>query len=130
MIAERLKQDGVDLRVNATVQRVVKTSTGVQLILSGGTQVEADAVLVSVGRQPNLDSLGLLEAKVAHGWGGIQVNKYLRTSQKNIYAAGDCTGGYQFTYYAGFQGFMAVRNAFLPLNKKIGVGESALGHVH
>jgi len=90
----------------------------VRLILNGDTQVEADAVLVCVGRQLKLDSLGLLEAKVEHGRGGIQVNKYLRTSQKNIYAAGGCTGGYQFTHYAGYQGFMAVRNAFLPFNKK------------
>jgi DNA polymerase-3 subunit alpha len=34
--------------------------------------------------------------------------------QAGIHAAGDCTGGYQFTHYAGFQGFMAVRNALLP----------------
>jgi pyruvate/2-oxoglutarate dehydrogenase complex dihydrolipoamide dehydrogenase (E3) component len=114
VVAERLKQDGVDLRVNAAVQRAEKTSTSVRLILNGDTQVEADAVLVCVGRQLKLDSLGLLEAKVEHGRGGIQVNKYLRTSQKNIYAA----GGYQFTHYAGYQGFMAVRNAFLPFNKK------------
>ena len=33
---------------------------------------------------------------------------------RNIYAAGDCAGGYQFTHYAGFQGAMAVRNALLP----------------
>jgi pyruvate/2-oxoglutarate dehydrogenase complex dihydrolipoamide dehydrogenase (E3) component len=39
VVAERLKQDGVDLRVNAAVQRVEKTSTGVRLILSGDTQV-------------------------------------------------------------------------------------------
>jgi pyruvate/2-oxoglutarate dehydrogenase complex dihydrolipoamide dehydrogenase (E3) component len=117
VVAERLKQDGVDLRVNAAVQRVEKTSTGVRLILSGDTQVAADAVLVCVGRQPKVDSLGLLEAKAEHGRGGIQVNKYLRTSQKNIYAAGDCTGGYQFTHYAGYQGFMAVRNAFLTFNR-------------
>ncbi|MEE8466012.1 MAG: FAD-dependent oxidoreductase, partial [Dehalococcoidia bacterium] len=118
VIARRLTDEGVDLRVSAAVERVEKTSTGVRLILGGGDQVDADAVLVSVGRRPMVDGLGLDEAGVAHGRGGIQVNKNLRTSQKHIYAAGDCTGGYQFTHYAGYQGFMAVRNAFLPLNKR------------
>jgi len=52
------------------------------------------------------------------------VNNKLQTSQRHIYAAGDCTGGYQFTHYAGWQGFMAVRNAFLP-----GTTKSILDHV-
>ena len=117
-VAERLIQDGVDLRTNAAVQRVEKTANGVRLLLGGDAQVEADAVLVSVGRRPQVDGLGLPEAGINHGTGGIQVNNHLRTSRPNIYAAGDCTGGYQFTHYAGLQGLMAVRNAFLPFNKK------------
>ena len=118
LIAEKLKQEGVNLKVDSLVQRVEKTDSGVRLHLNGDGQVEAGAVLVCVGRRPNIDSLGLLEARVEHGRGGIQVNNNLRTSQKNIFAAGDCTGGYQFTHYAGYQGLMAVRNAFLPFNKK------------
>lgn len=123
-LAQRLTEDGVDIRTAAAVDRVEKTANGVRLILGGGGQVEADTVLVAVGRRPQVDGLGLDEAKVSHGSGGIEVNKNLRTSQANIYAAGDCTGGYQFTHYAGYQGFMAVRNAFLPFNKK-----SVLEHV-
>ena len=118
VLAQRLTEDGVDLRTGTAVERVGKNGNGVRLVLGGGSQVEADAVLVSVGRRAQVDGLGLDEAKVAHGPGGIQVNKNLRTSQKNIFAAGDCTGGYQFTHYAGYQGFMAVRNAFLPFNKR------------
>ena len=118
VITQRLIRDGVDLRVGAAVERVEKTSDGVKLVLGAGNQVDADAVLVSVGRRPVVDGIGLDAAGVAHGKDGIRVNESLRTSQKNIYAAGDCTGGYQFTHYAGYQGFMAVRNAFLPFNKK------------
>ncbi|MCH7737002.1 MAG: mercuric reductase [Chloroflexi bacterium] len=118
MLAKKLVQDGVDLRTDAALQRVEKTANGVRLILSGDAQLEADRVLVCVGRRPQVDGMGLDEAKVKHGRGGIQVNKHLRTDQANIYAAGDCTGGYQFTHYAGYQGFMAVRNAFLPFNKR------------
>jgi pyruvate/2-oxoglutarate dehydrogenase complex dihydrolipoamide dehydrogenase (E3) component len=42
------------------------------------------------------------------------VDDNLRTSQKHIYAAGDCIGSYQFTHYAGWQAAMAARNALLP----------------
>ena len=118
VIAKRLIQDGVDLRTNAALQRVDRTGNGVRLVLNEDVQVEADKILIAVGRRPRVDGLGLDEAKVNHGRGGIQVNKNLRTSQAAIYAAGDCTGGYQFTHYAGYQGFMAVRNAFLPFNKR------------
>ena len=118
IVAQRLKEDGVDLRTNSALQRAEKTADGVRLSLGEDVRLEADKVLIAVGRRPQVDGIGLLEAKVEHGRGGIQVNKHLRTTQANIYAAGDCTGGYQFTHYAGYQGFMAVRNAFLPFNKK------------
>ena len=117
-IAQSLTDDGIDLRISAAVQRVEKTASGVRLTTDEGSQVEADRVLVSVGRRPHVDGLGLVEASVDYGGGVVLVNKHLRTSRSNIYAAGDCTGGYQFTHYAGYQGFMAARNAFLPFNKK------------
>jgi len=73
-----------------------------------------DALLVAIGRRPNVDGLDLERAGVAYTAEGIQVDDDLRTSQKHIYAAGDCTGGFQFTHYAGWQAFMAARNALLP----------------
>jgi pyruvate/2-oxoglutarate dehydrogenase complex dihydrolipoamide dehydrogenase (E3) component len=45
---------------------------------------------------------------------GVPVDDHLRTNVKNIYAAGDVVGSYQFTHFAGWQAFQAVRNALLP----------------
>jgi pyruvate/2-oxoglutarate dehydrogenase complex dihydrolipoamide dehydrogenase (E3) component len=45
---------------------------------------------------------------------GITVDDRLRTNVKHIYAAGDVIGGYQFTHFAAWQAFQAVRNALLP----------------
>ena len=71
-------------------------------------------LLVAVGRTPKVTGLDLEKAGVAYSPKGIQVDDKLRTTAKHIYAAGDCVGGHQFTHFAGWQGFKAVRNALLP----------------
>ena len=113
VITRQLAQDGVDVRLGAPVDQVVKEGDGIRLTLDG-RDVEGDALLIAAGRRPRLDTLDLDKAGVAYSAQGIQVNGRLRTSRRIIFAAGDCIGGFQFTHYAGWQGFMAVRNAFLP----------------
>lgn len=78
--------------------------------------ISGDALLVAVGRAPNVQDFGLREIGVTfNDKGGIQVNDKLQTNVKNVYAAGDCTGDLQFTHYAGYQGAIAARNILLPL---------------
>ena len=77
-------------------------------------EITANMLFVAAGRSPNVSGLGLEIAGVAYDSKGIQVDLKLRTSAKHIYAAGDCTGGYQATHYAGWQGYKAVRNILLP----------------
>ena len=113
LISLQLTQDGVSLRLNSIVQRAWQDGDGIHVNV-GGSEIVGDALLLAVGRTPNINGLGLESAGVVHGPEGIQVNNRLRTSQKRILAAGDCAGGYQFTHYAAWQGFMAVRNAFMP----------------
>lgn len=79
---------------------------------------------MAVGRAADFSGLNLERAGVESGPQGIPVDRGLRTSQRHIYAAGDCTGGFQFTHYAGWQAFMVVRNAFLP-----GTTPAVLDHV-
>lgn len=96
-----------------------------KFVQTGEEQLKCDAILVSVGRVPVVAGLGLEMAGVnvsagalqASPWrsaAGIPVDKNLRTSVPHIYAVGDCTGAPQFTHLAGWQGFQAVRNMFLP----------------
>ena len=77
-----------------------------------------DVLLIASGRRPNVEGLALEEAGVRHSAQGIEVYDTLRTTQKHIYAAGDNTGGYQFTHYAAWQAAMAVHNALLPGTSK------------
>ena len=111
MLSQHLVEEGVDLRVDAQIQGVQQRSDGIHVDL-GSAEVVGDKLLISVGRTPNVSGLDLDNADVEYDSKGIQVNQRLRTSQRHKYAAGDCTGGYQFTHYAAWQGFMAVRNAF------------------
>ena len=76
--------------------------------------LQGDMLLVAVGRRPHVSGLGLAAAGINHTAAGIEVNQNLQTSNPRVYAIGDCLGGPQFTHYAGWQAFTAVRNAFLP----------------
>ena len=129
LAADALRNDGVELRLSASVQSV-RLSDGdgrrpeIAVATAGAaadsyndsdSAIIADALLIAVGRRPNTAGLGLDAAGVAYDANGIIVNDYLRTGVKHIYAAGDCiSGAPQFTHYAGYQGAMAVRNALLP----------------
>jgi pyruvate/2-oxoglutarate dehydrogenase complex dihydrolipoamide dehydrogenase (E3) component len=73
-----------------------------------------ELLLVASGRKPAVDELDLERAGVNYSGKGIPVDQKLRTNVKNIYAAGDVAGGYQFTHFAGWQAFQAARNALLP----------------
>ena len=73
-----------------------------------------EMLLIASGRSPNIDGLDLEKAGVKYSAKGIAVDTHLRTSAKHVYAAGDVLGGQQFSHFAGWQAFQAVRNALLP----------------
>ncbi len=114
MVADALRRDGVDLRLGAPVESVRSGESGAISVTAAGDEIVGDGLLVAVGRRANVDGMGLEAAGVLYSRAGITVDNHLRTGARNIYAAGDCAGGFQFTHYAGYQGAMAVRNMLLP----------------
>ena len=114
LVAAALIADGVDVRLSAPVESVRLIGKEFCVTVADGADIIGDAVLVAVGRRPNVSGLNLDAAGVRHGPSGIVVDDYLRTTAPGSYAAGDCVGDFQFTHYAGFQSAMAVRNAMLP----------------
>lgn len=80
--------------------------------------IEADEILLTIGRQPNVEELNLEAAKIRYSNKGIQVNEHLQTSTPNIFAIGDVIGGYLFTHMAAYQAGIAIRNALVPVGKK------------
>jgi pyruvate/2-oxoglutarate dehydrogenase complex dihydrolipoamide dehydrogenase (E3) component len=101
-IADFLKDEGIDVRVNSKVIGVEKqgNAIGVKIESAGRTsQVIGTHVLVATGRRPNTDDLGLDKAGIAtdkHGY--IQVDDQLRTNVSGIWAMGDCNGRGAFTH--------------------------------
>jgi dihydrolipoamide dehydrogenase len=74
-------------------------------------EVQAEKVLVSVGRQANVEGLGLENTDVAIELGVIAVNSYKQTKESHIYAIGDVNGGLQLAHAASHEGILAVEHA-------------------
>ena len=81
------------------------------LVSRGQTEkyIKAEEVLVAVGRQPNVD-FGLENASIAYTPTGVEVNEYLQTSTKHIYAAGDVLGENTNTHSALLESRVAAHN--------------------
>ncbi len=112
-----LEEEGMKLFTGAAINKVLTSPEGIHLE-GENCHYGGDVLLVSAGRKPNVSGLDLDNAGVWFSEAGIPVNDRMQTNQAHIYAAGDVTGGPQFTHLAGWQGFAAVRNAFLPGSSK------------
>jgi len=117
VLADVFGSEGIELCYEARAERTWKEGNDIHLVASG-KELVGDALLLALGRRPSVNGLDLEKAGVAYSANGIEVDNNLRTSQRHIYAAGDCIGSYQFTHYAGWQAVMAVRNALLPRASK------------
>jgi pyruvate/2-oxoglutarate dehydrogenase complex dihydrolipoamide dehydrogenase (E3) component len=113
VVLDALRADGIDVRLGQMVTRVeALDDTGrARLHTDGGDVVEADRVLVAIGRRPVTDGLDVDAAGVElTDRGFIATDERLRTSAKHIYAVGDVNGRLQFTHAADEMGRVAVGN--------------------
>lgn len=113
LLGEVFASEGLDVRPATTVLSAAFAPGGVRLSSTAG-DIETDKLLVAAGRTPFTAGLDLDRAGVELTGAAVKVNGKLQTSQPHIYAAGDVTGSFQFTHYAGWQAFQAVRNMLLP----------------
>ncbi len=110
-LGRKLKQLGVDIRTKTTVESWEKTSEGIKAKLSDGTEVEADFILLAVGRKPNTKGIGLEEIGVELDERGfVKVNEFSQTSVPNIYACGDITSPLMLAHKAMYEGKIAVNH--------------------
>ena len=123
MIEEVLRAEGVTFWLNTKATRV-RTENGQKVLAveqdGKTTDLHTEEILVSTGRRPNVEGLNLEAAGVKYDAQRIFTDRYLRTSSKHIFAAGDVTGHFPFTHMAAYEAAVVIRNALLfwPLRQK------------
>lgn len=114
-LTEYFEQEGITVLDGLTYENIHKADGQVHLRvgMAGPTKtLSAEKLLLATGRVANVDRLKLGEAGVAlSAQGGIIVDKQMRTSRRDIYAAGDVTGEDQFVYMAAYGAKIAAKNA-------------------
>ncbi len=114
-----LEYEGVRFVLGASIKTVDEDDKGIVISLDSGDDIRTDALLVATGRRANTEGLGLEAAGVASTKHGISVNDKCQTSQRHIYAVGDCTGEYQLTHMSEHMAKVAASNAVLKVPMKI-----------
>jgi dihydrolipoamide dehydrogenase len=91
-LAQTLTERGVKLISGQMASRIDQTDAGVTVVLEDGSRHEAAMAFLAIGRKPDMANLNLAAAEVALEKGVVVVDGYGRSSQSNIYFAGDVTG--------------------------------------
>ncbi|MGG3737930.1 dihydrolipoyl dehydrogenase [Aeribacillus pallidus] len=110
-----MKKKGVTIVTNAKVlpETLVKGDGQVQIsaeVKGEQKQFTAEKLLVSVGRQANVEGIGLENTDIVVEKGFIKVNEFFQTKESHIYAIGDVIGGLQLAHVASHEGIIAVEH--------------------
>jgi glutathione reductase (NADPH) len=124
LLSERTRAAGIDLRLGTGVEAIEKKGAAFVVRTSsesGAVSFDADMVVHSAGRVPDLADLDLEKAGVEHGKRGVVVNDYMQSvSNPAVYAAGDAAAsGLPLTPVAGFQARVAAENLIGGNRRKI-----------
>lgn len=114
-VQQGMSDRGVQFFTGSKVKALEKDGDSIRVSIDGENcpeTITADLVLCAIGRQPNLENLGLESAGVEVKAGAIAVDSLSRTSQPNIFAVGDCTDRLQLTPVAKAEGKAAIDTMF------------------
>jgi len=117
-LEKQLEAAGVVIHKSARIGNVRQNGTRMTVQLERDS-IESDALLVAAGRESVLDTLDLDAGGVAHAGGRLVLDKTLRTSARNVWAAGDVTSAPRFTHVADYQARTVIRNALFPLSTTV-----------
>jgi dihydrolipoamide dehydrogenase len=111
-LAKQFKKRGIALHLDKQCTGVEETGDGLRVHFGDGESVEADLMLVSVGRGPLVEGLGLEGIGVEFDpRKGIAADEHRRTTVGHIYAVGDCAGYWQLAHTAFREAEVAAENA-------------------
>ncbi|MFL6490509.1 MAG: dihydrolipoyl dehydrogenase family protein, partial [Nitrososphaera sp.] len=104
-VEKYMRLDGINVMTGSTVEKILDTA-----VMAGGQTVEAEKVLVCIGRRPSINVSELSNCGVKLGDRGIHVNEEMRSTVQNIFAIGDVTGIFELAHVASKQGEVAAQN--------------------
>ena len=114
ILVEATIEIGINLQTEAKVLKIEKTGKEFAVAFEtpfGVKTITCDLVVHGTGRVPNIDHLNLAVAGVESGRHGIKVSPYMRTTNPNIFAAGDCAdSGPKLTPVSAYEGRVAGKN--------------------
>jgi dihydrolipoamide dehydrogenase len=111
-LAKQFGRRGITLHLDKQCTRVEETGDGLTVHFGDGETVQCDLMLVSVGRGPVVENLGLEQIGVEfEKRKGIAADEHRRTTLPHIYAVGDCAGYWQLAHTAFREGEVAAENA-------------------
>ena len=117
VVRDQLRADGVVIHEGAAIARASTGNGLVMLHLGDGSVLTGSHLLVAAGRKARMDGYGLDVAGVAVTPAGITVDRYLRTSNRRIFAIGDCRAGPRLTHAADQDARTVIQNALFPFRK-------------
>ncbi len=109
------RKRGIDFKLGVKFQGVTQNDAGVVVSLENGESIEAELLLVAVGRGPSTQGLGFEEAGIAMDRGFVLTDERLATNVPGVYAAGDIVPGLQLAH-RGFQQGIFVAEQIAGLN--------------
>ena len=112
VVVRAFKKKNIDIRTGVKVTgHTPNASGGTTVAFGDGENLEVDAVVVSVGRRPYSDELGLGSTKVKVSERGfVEVDEYCRTGEPNVYAVGDLIATAQLAHVAYAEAIVAVKH--------------------
>jgi pyruvate/2-oxoglutarate dehydrogenase complex dihydrolipoamide dehydrogenase (E3) component len=110
LLQDYLAAEGIRLRLGAKIEAVELVDGQPTVRLMSGERITGDRLLVGTGRTPAIDGLGLEHAGIEAAPDGVVVDRTLRTTNPDVYAIGDATGGMMFTHTATYEAPIAIGN--------------------
>ena len=112
------RKRGINLILGTRFASATQDDSGVHVTLEDGKTLDADLLLVAVGRGPNTEGMGYEEAGIAMDRGWVTVDERLRTNVPGVYAVGDITPGLQLAH-RGFQHGIFVAEELAGMNPPV-----------
>jgi dihydrolipoyl dehydrogenase len=111
-LARNYRKREIPCHTGANVEKVEKTKAGIAVTFTvDGKQqkLEADKILIAVGRKPRTENIGLGKTRITPDRGFIKTDKWMQTAEPGIYAVGDIVAGFpQLAHSGGMEGIVAV----------------------